>query len=78
MNGISVEELPKFTPTFKDGGNALVFNGSLSDTTAGFGGGSFWKDNNKTCRSPLNSIGGDAPHNNLPPYKVVYIFVRVG
>lgn len=22
--------------------------------------------------------GGDKSHNNLPPYKVVYIFVRVG
>lgn len=77
MNGISVEELPKFTPTFDGGGWALVFdNPKHVDTKSGFNEGGLWNDQNKSCRAHFNSIGNDVPHNNLAPYKVVYLFTR--
>lgn len=74
---MTVEELPKFTPTFDGGGRALVFkNPKHVDTTSGFNGGGLWNDTNKTCNAPFNSIGNNVPHNNLAPYKVVYLFTR--
>ena len=72
-----VEELPKFTPTFDGGGNAFVFNNQkYSDITYGLERGGYWENMNKTCNAGFNSIGSDVPHNNLAPYKVVYLFTR--
>ena len=74
---MTVEELPKFTPTFDGGGNALVLNNQKHiDITNGLNGGDYWRDMSKTCTAVLNSIGNDVPHNNLAPYKVVYLFTR--
>lgn len=72
---LTESELPKVTPTFSNGGNALVFNGTGKvDTTNGLSAGDYWADINKTASSTLNPIGGDAPHNNMPPfYTLSYI-----
>lgn len=74
---LTESELPKVTPSFKDGGNALVFGGGKSDTDVGFSEGQLWKGQNKTDGAPFNSIGGDSPHNIMQPYEVVYRWKRI-
>lgn len=74
---LTVEELPKFTPTFDGGGNALVVdNTKYTDTTLGFGVGTLWDGMRKTNRASLNSIGNDGPHTNIAPVVAGYCWKR--
>lgn len=73
---MTVEELPKFTPSFTSDGRALVIHGSTSETSAGFANGGLWKGDNKTTHVSLNQIGGDIAHNNLPCAVATYVWKR--
>lgn len=73
---LTVEELPSFTPSFNGGGNALVLNNAKPQTSEGFLAGNLWHDIGKTALVGFNSIGGNQYHNNLQPYKAVYIWHR--
>lgn len=73
---LTVEELPTFTPSFVGGGSALVYNGTIADTTSGFAEGDLWGGFNKTRGVGFNSIGGNQYHNNLQPYMAVYVWHR--
>lgn len=75
---LTVEELPKFTPAFDGGGNALVYNNTkYNDTEEGFQGGSLWHDERKTCNASFSSIGNNQPHNNMPPYYTLSYIMKI-
>lgn len=65
---LTVDEMPSHTHTSHGGWSA----GSLGNT--------YWRTDSN---SPANlwtsddSTGGDQPHNNLPPYKAIYIWERI-
>lgn len=72
----TVDELPKFTPSFTNGGKALVIGGSTFETTAGFECGGLWGDVKKDAHVKFNEIGGDITHNNLPCAVAAYVWKR--
>lgn len=75
---LTVEELPKITPSFDGGGTALVVNNTKhTDTTNGLESGVLWGDMPKTVEAPFNTIGGNQPHNNMPPYFVLAFIVKL-
>ena len=74
---MTVEELPKFTPTFDGGGTAFVANNTKhNDTEVGFREGALWDDVRKTITAPFNSIGNDGPHTNIAPVVAGYCWKR--
>lgn len=70
-HALAVEEMPTHYHTPPNGGE-FATNTSQSGN-AGFGGGSYWFKSNRT-----SSTGGNQPHNNMPPYLVVYKWQRIG
>ena len=71
-------ELPVFTPSFDGGGTAFVANNTKHrDTTAGFTEGGLWGNTPKTLIAPFNSIGGNQPHNNMPPYYTLAYIMKL-
>lgn len=75
---MTVDELPKFTPTLTSGGSILGMTGSSADTNDGFtsaGSTGLWGGVNKKLDT-LTTIGGGNSHQNLPPSKAVYAWIR--
>lgn len=66
---LTVEEMPSHKHKPSDNGNFASNGGGLS---AGFGSGPYW-----FIASSTNSVGGDQPHNNMPPYLAVYKWQRI-
>ena len=79
MHKLTVEELAEHTPSFNGGGNALVMNNTVADTTLGLMGdtNSLWHENRKTINAGFNSIGKSIPHNTLSPSVATYGWKRV-
>lgn len=78
MHKLTVDELPKFTPTLTSGGSILGVAGSSADTKDGFtsaGSNGLWGGINKKLDT-LTTIGGGNSHQNLPPSKAVYAWIR--
>lgn len=69
--------MPKFTPSFDGGGTALVGDNTKHvDMTDGLASGGAWANTPKTLVAPFNSIGNNAPHNNLQPSVCAYAWKR--
>ena len=68
MNGISVEEMPSYSHTLNRNSNSSA--GSQNWVLTDHEGVTNWQTDD------VGSTGGNAPHNNMEPYKVVYIFRR--
>lgn len=64
---LTVNEMPSHSHTLYCGGNP---NFAVSPTATG---GQGWNAQTSTT----SSTGGNVAHNNMPPYKVVYIWERI-
>ena len=78
---LTVGELPVFTPSFVNGGQAITIYGSNSkaDFNLGFANGSsgsWWINTNKSS-DYLNQIGSGLYHNNLPSSISGYAWIRI-
>lgn len=65
---MTVEEMPSHSHTLNRNSDSSA--GSNNWVLTDHEGVSKWQTGN------VGSAGGDAPHNNMEPYKVVYIFRR--
>lgn len=64
---MTVEEMPSHKHTY-------LYETTVDNTTEG--ASTKWSDIAKSESRACGSTGGDKPHNNMEPYKVVYIFMR--
>lgn len=67
---LTVDEMPSHKHKPADNGSFASNGGGPS---AGFGSGPYWY-----ITASTNSVGGDQPHNNMPPYLSVYMWKRIG
>ena len=78
---MTVEELASHTHPFYVGGYSGWAAGTSSLQTYVFDFNHALNSNGKTYTGPImkdsiNPTGGNVPHNNMEPYRVVYIFKR--
>lgn len=74
---LTVDEMPKHSHNFAYGGQALCLGvTSSAEITGGFASGAYWNNLNKR-RSEIAYTGGGQPHNNMMPYKAVYMWERI-
>lgn len=66
---LTVNEMPSHKHKPSDNGS---FASNGGGQTAGFSSGPYW-----FIASSTNSVGGDQPHNNMPPYLAVYVWKRI-
>lgn len=74
---LTVDELPSHSPTSSFKLQVNSDNGSSYPNDYVISGGSSGTRSTKTITVTNNTVGGDTPHNNLPPYKVVSYWKRV-
>lgn len=70
---LTIDEMPSHTHTYK----RHAFDRNDSDPTTGE---DVYGANNKTLdahEGTTESVGGNQPHNNMPPYLAVYIWKRI-
>ena len=71
----SVGEMPSHTHGADQGGTFFTLGGR-SETTTCLSEGAQWRNERLSGRSSIAYTGGNTAHNNIPPYKTVYCFLR--
>lgn len=73
---LTTDEMPSHSHSSSKGGSYLAIGvTSGSETTSGFSSGNLW-GNNAKARADISSTGKGDPHNNMPPYLTVYMWLR--
>ena len=74
---LTIDEMPKHTHRFKTDINSPDYNVTWPEWTEYTTG---WNQENNETESPASQVtytGGDQPHNNMPPYLVIYAWKRI-
>ena len=73
-------ELPTFTPTVRVSTLGGDYSGDMrhdSTSTLAAGAGRGSSHNESVISNPFNTIGGNQPHNNMPPYYVMAYIMKM-
>lgn len=70
---LTISEMPSHYHNFAQGGRVLYWDSGLSS----YGGLTNGTTVQYTWSANTKNVGGDNPHNNMPPYLAVYVWKRV-
>lgn len=75
---LTTSEMPSHQHIPQYDGNFFLLNPkTASEITKGFAEGGLWPNVPKGQTHTTSSVGGDQPHNNMPPYLAVYKWQRI-
>lgn len=72
---LTVDEMPSHYHQMKDGGRMVYWDAGLTPMGAAYGSSS--TNYQTTWNSYTQNVGGSKSHNNMPPYIVVYGWVKI-
>lgn len=74
---LTIEEMPKHNHKVKTDINNSDYNMTWDPWTEWTTGYTQVADETEACPNGTTFVGGDVPHNNMPPYLAVYMWKRV-
>lgn len=77
---LTINELPRFTPTVRVSTLGGDYSGDMyhdSTNTLAAGASKNSSHNESVISTPFNTIGGNQPHNNMPPYYVLAFMMKL-